>query len=139
MGLPEGYRPRKGDIVVLHARIKNDLFRSSSRESLLDSGTSMQIVGQAGDTWVDFENVVGLMQRHWEPGDKVRFKRNGRFGEVVAVFEDKAWIKMAGDETTVMSTECANELEDDTPPPEEVDLPEPPPPAPGRADDEEPI
>lgn len=87
MSLPQNYQIRKGDVVILHAVAK----RTARPE---DTYMSFEIVGAHASPIVEFSEIVGVHRRQWEPGDVVRNVHDyDDFGEVVAAYEDKVWVK----------------------------------------------
>ncbi len=124
MPLPEGYRPKRDDILIVHGVVKYDVDAE-------DHNVHLKIVGTYVDASPKLQDIVGLHCRHWEEGDRVRLVEDpDSFGEVIATHDDQVWVKglpgsnFDGD----METWIANILE---PMPEEIPAapPEPPPPA----------
>jgi uncharacterized protein YoaH (UPF0181 family) len=107
MPLPEGYLPRKGDIVVLHAVVKHDVDRS-------DSLVFLNIVGDYSQISVAAEKIEQLWSRHWDAGDAIqlisRDLAGRRPGEVMSVDGEMVWIKFA-DQGERFMTFHANQIE----------------------------
>ena len=112
MSLPEGYLPRKGDVVILHATVRYDFDPGGS-----DNVSLSLSIREHDSNFVPLDKIVGLHARHWEPGDKVRIISNGQFGEVVAVSDDAVWIKREdGGDRKWFDTLHANMVAPDAPP-----------------------
>lgn len=126
MPLPENYQPRKGDVVVLHARIEYV-------GNVLWSVRAVRPDDEWSERWHIYpDSIVGLARRWWEPGDRVRHIApdgyvNGTpamVGKVIATFEDHVWFRPDGSGHPV--TARANDLEE-APEGEEADAPGRPP------------
>jgi len=104
MPLPEGYRPRKGDVLIAHVTAYTDVDPE-------DTQVWATLPGKPHSRhFIDLEDIAGVYSRHFEPGEKVRSVGDftGQAGEVVAVHEGFVWIK---DGHGQMQTIAANELE----------------------------
>jgi len=106
MALPEGYRPRKGDILSLRGVVRWSVRPSDDRVQVKIDGTYSE------STSVALEDVV-LERRAWEPEDKIQ--RRGAVGwdvpgEVLAVQGDFVWVTIPGDDEP--ETIHANDLEE---------------------------
>jgi hypothetical protein len=105
MPLPEGYRPRKGDILVLHGVCRHDV--DANEKSVF-----VDVEGHYGALMVKLRDIDGIFARCWYPGDKVRSidRSDGGFdGEVVATCGVSVWAKWSLSGS--METFGANELE----------------------------
>lgn len=103
MPLPEGYLPREGDILILHAVVETN--------TRPDSDTAyVKVNGRYGAMNVDLDKIVGVFARHFDEGDIVRSigDMTGQNGTVIAMYEGMVWIK---DGHGQMQTVAANELE----------------------------
>jgi hypothetical protein len=104
MPLPEGYRPRKGDILVLHGVVKHDVH--PGEESVF-----VTIDGHYGTESVKLDGIASLFARAWNKGERVRqniMSTNTGDGEVVATYGDRVWVKFDVDGS--MGTFRANDL-----------------------------
>ena len=117
MPLPEGYLPRKGDVVIAHGTVQHDV----------DPGESRVYVSfrKHTDTSLNLADVVGLHCRAWSEGDKVEWSGavGPMTGEVVAVCRTAVWVKSEFGMETVQ----ANDLKPYHEEPKVTDIIEPPP------------
>jgi hypothetical protein len=88
MSLPDGYLPREGDIVVLHAKVKFDVDAGEDR-------VHCRLIGSFADTSIPLNKVESLHCRHWNEGDMVIDPDNQNYGpgKVVAALDDVVWVK----------------------------------------------
>lgn len=105
MPLPEGYLPREGDIVVVHASVKYNVESGDDSVHLAFPGNADRPLIMAIAT------IEGLFARHWDEGDAVRvIEDHACTGSVIATSGSFVWMKNdrpgAG-----MTTYLANELE----------------------------
>lgn len=98
MPLPEGYLPRKGDVLVLHGVVKYDVVRE-----LADYDEDQKLVvwvrllGDFQDRRVTLDTVVGVAVRNWEAGEKVRLCRAPSVtAEVVSMTDDVVLARLIG-------------------------------------------
>lgn len=105
--LPEGYRAREGDELLVRVRVRFDM----------DDGDKTIFVEPVSENnrhtrfAVNLADVEALYLRHWQEGDRVR-KRNGQIGEIAAACGEYVWVKgPAGPPDTVH----ANDLDPDVP------------------------
>lgn len=95
MLLPEGYLPRRGDVLVLHGTVKYDVVEKEDREH---DGLKVfiRLDSDHSDRRVSLDTVVGIYSRKWEPGNLVRLigERDEDVFEVVAVSGQHAWCKL---------------------------------------------
>lgn len=119
MPLPEGYRPRRGDVIILRAVVQHNVDPE-------DDSVHCKLIGHYGGTSiVDLPEVLGLYRRHWNEKDKVVHKSNPKwFGAVLLVIEDHAVIKLhekadRRDAPGGLRVFHCNELTEQAPPPAE--------------------
>lgn len=105
MSIPEGYRPTKGDVVVLHGQVKFNV------EPEDEGDVHVTIVGAEHHTIiVPLDKIVDLRYRAWTKGNLVQeFLSGMNKGEVIAVCEDYVWVKVQS--TGNLHTFHANALE----------------------------
>jgi hypothetical protein len=72
MPIPEGYLPRKGDVVLIKARAKRDAYPDSDRENA-SIQCYFEVVGHEGGTnfFVRADEIHSLYARNWDVGDMV--------------------------------------------------------------------
>jgi hypothetical protein len=102
MPLPEGYLPRKGDEILVRARVKSD-------NHAHDDEFFLEIVGRTHHNFfMSIDEIHSLHCRHWNEGDAVIYP--GFIGkcEVIACDGDAVWIKSFTNNRTTVN---ANELE----------------------------
>jgi hypothetical protein len=87
MPLPQGYLPREGDVLVVHAVVKYDV-SSEDQESVF-----VRPLGYYSDCRLNLSTIVGLHARKWEPGEAATHA--GAPVTVIAVDDDQAWVKYA--------------------------------------------
>lgn len=108
MPLPKGYLPRKGDEVLIRARMRRD-----ARIGDPHVECSLEIVGQeySSGIFLSCAEIHSLHARKWNEGDRVQ--NSAGWGEVIAVHEDQVWVKMCSpiDMAGLMITSDANKLE----------------------------
>lgn len=125
MPLPNGYLPREGDVLVIHARVKFDVDPE-------DRGVHLAFAYQ--NLVIDLDKIVGIALRTWKPSEKVRHRNIDNLrGEVSAICGDKVWVKLAEGSRRMkpspngfLTVHC-NELEPDGPPADTSPIPEPAP------------
>jgi hypothetical protein len=144
MPLPEGYLPRKGDELLVRARVTYDC-------EVGDADVHVAMVGAEHKKYmIPLAEIHSLHARKWSEGDRVQ--NDWGWFEVVAVSDDQVWGKCrghlndSGGSIGLKYTFDANDLEPYVEPAtdmvalgEEVALnyPAAPPPAPAVVDDEE--
>ncbi len=86
MGLPPGYLPRAGDILVLHATVKYDFDPGDNHVGMKIGYNSISL---------PLEKIGGLKRRTWNEGESVKHRSISRwYGTVVATSEDVVWIRL---------------------------------------------
>jgi hypothetical protein len=121
MPLPEGYLPRKGDILVLHVKTRFDV-----RDDDLEGRKLYVNVHPVGESRyhhfrVHLDEIERIWCRHWETGAKIQLKRREpaerRPGEVLAVEGEFVWVKFSDSGERFMTLH-ANQIEPREEPPE---------------------
>ena len=113
MPLPADYLPRKGDLLTLRAKVEYDV----------DPGEEvhLKIIGcNHASVMIPMDDIVDLYCRAWVPGDKVQDTDTKQKGEVIAVYEDRAWVNYGYGTVETMQ---ANDLEPQPPEPEVIEPP----------------
>lgn len=130
MPLPEGYLPREGDVLVLHAVVKHDVDESDRDR---DDGLRVfiRLGGDYQDRRIPLKNVVGIHCRKWNADDRV-VTRDGVDGTVLAVSDNVCWVKL---DTGTFASIGANNL-DASNKPADVEMLPAPAGAPDQDDDE---
>lgn len=82
MTLPAGYRPRKGDVVIVHATVKFDADSDLEGIHVKVDYHSMRL---------DRNLIQGIAAYHFDPGDTVQFKDDPDHLKIVAVHGFYAW------------------------------------------------
>lgn len=121
MGLPEGYLPRRGDTLIVHAVVRFNVREDEDG----DKSAHLSPVGAEYSSFmIPLKQIVGVYARKWEEGEKVRMiSDHDDGGTIIAVHDDFVW---ARNPDNLMMTYHANEIEEDVEPPAIVE----PPPAP---------
>lgn len=102
MPLPEGYLPRKGDEVLVRARVKSD-------NHAHDGEFFLEIVGRTHHNFfMSIDEIHSLHFRHWNEGDAVIYPGFVGRCEVIACDGDAVWIRSFANNRTTVN---ANELE----------------------------
>lgn len=107
MPLPDGYLPRKGDVLTLLVTVQYDTMPDDSYVHVVPNG-------RLGSLGIELEHFDGLRSRAWEVGDHVRSENEGASGVVEAVSGHWVWFKVDADHVDMpgaMLTADANELE----------------------------
>lgn len=87
MGLPKGYRPREGDMLILQGSVKYDFDEGEDQVWIILDGDFMM-------RRIPLEKVYGVIGRAWRVGDCVRSRNDhSDRGEVVAVSDLMVWVK----------------------------------------------
>lgn len=104
MSLPEGYLPRKGDEVLIRARM---ITADDGEEHYL------AIVGREHHkVFLSNSEIHSLHCRHWNEGDRVTSEEFAGPGIVLATSDEWVWVMCeTGYEEGVRYTFAANELE----------------------------
>lgn len=90
MSLPKDYRPREGDVVVLHGTVKYDFDPTDDDEAKI----FVRLIEDYADRRVPLSTVVGLFSRAWKAGDAVRnVDDHEDAGTVVATYGTYVWVK----------------------------------------------
>lgn len=85
MSLPDGYLPRKDDVLILHATVKYDYDPAEGKEVWIDSD----------GPFTPLDKFVGIKRRTWKSGETVRHRNVEHcFGEVIATCDDMVWVKL---------------------------------------------
>lgn len=86
--VPANYRPRRGDIVVLHAEVKHDFDEGDAYVHLL-------IDGRSATTLIARSEISGVKRRIWNEEEEVQHKANPKiYGTVVAMSGYSVWVKL---------------------------------------------
>jgi hypothetical protein len=94
MPIPEGYLPRTGDVVVLHAVVKYDVDPTEDADSKDGLQVWVTPMEYHSPSRVPLNTLVGLYSRHFEAEERVRLHANPRFtGIVIATHDDVVWVK----------------------------------------------
>lgn len=97
MPLPEGYLPRKGDVLVLHGHVAYDVDESDllKRGEADEYQVFIRLDGDYDDRRIPLKTVIDVFLKTWEAGDRVVIDGDdeGGSGEVIAVHENLCWIK----------------------------------------------
>jgi hypothetical protein len=87
MPLPEGYLPRKGDIVLVQARAKRDTNLD------VDSEGYFEIIGQEHcKFFMDVSAIHSLHCRRWNEGDRVKSIEFDGPGLVIGISDEWVWV-----------------------------------------------
>lgn len=126
MSIPEGYLPRKGDVVVLHAVVKYDVNPTEDADS--EEGLQVWVTPKEyhSSSRVPLKTLVGVYSRYFEEGERVRFVNEPQtIATVLAICDEFVWLK-----TEIGGTYLTNPAVDLEPVPEPVvdtsDIPEAP-------------
>jgi hypothetical protein len=105
MPLPEGYLPRKGDELLIRAKVSFDVETD-------DEDIHLELIGaERKKIMIPLANVHELHQRSWKKGEKVRSREFDGIGLVMAIDSPWIWIKeISGENEGSMWTLEANEL-----------------------------
>jgi len=95
MKLPPDYRPRRGDVLILHGTVRFDVDACDDDVHLnMDKkykNSSVAVV------ILPLDQVVGIHCLTWNVGDKVRTLamtlERANCGEVIGTYEDHVWVK----------------------------------------------
>jgi hypothetical protein len=110
MPLPEGYRPRKGDELLIRAKVEFDV-------DLEEKDVHLRV--DYHKLVIPLAEVQALHIRSWKKGDRV-LDEDGLLGTVIALHGSSVWVKRdaVGDEPADMWTFEANDLRPAPPKPE---------------------
>jgi hypothetical protein len=108
MPLPEGYLPRKGDIVLVQARAKRDAYKDEP-----DIQCYFEIVGyETNKFFMTVSEIHSIYSRNWEVGETVKSLEFDGPGTICGVSDPYVWVKCeTGEDAGGMYTIDANELE----------------------------
>jgi hypothetical protein len=93
MPIPEGYLPRRGDVVVVRAEVRYDVKPSEDTD---EDGVQVFVRPLEGytDVRVPVRTLVGLWSRRFYEGDRVRaIVEPGAVGTVAAISDEHVWVK----------------------------------------------
>jgi hypothetical protein len=106
MPLPEGFLPRKGDELLIRAKVSFDVEPDDEDVHLEPIGAEWKKI------MIPLANVHELHQRSWKKGEKVRSREFDGIGLIMAIDGCWIWIKeISGENEGSMWTLEANELE----------------------------
>ena len=92
MPLPEGYLPKRHDVLLIKAEVSRD----HSAEDLADNNwVSCMVEGRHSTALVPLEAIHSLHLRHFDEGDEVELECGSR-GIVRAIHDDQLWVETAG-------------------------------------------
>jgi hypothetical protein len=104
MPLPEGYLPRKGDVLMIQVRV-NDNYDIDYYQNNAPDMISVHVVGSVHRTfYVGMDQIHALHCRKWNEGDRVMCDSFHGPGEVVATHGDSVWIKTLEEHEDVFQT-----------------------------------
>ena len=129
MPLPEGYLPREGDVVVVHAVVEHDYHATSSTKMV-----ALAPRKYAQTFYIDLDQIIGIHRYKWEVGDLVTYSVFG-VGQIIAMHEDLLWVRFDGGEMQTLDAGIVSRV----PEKQEIEpaAPEPAPrPSPSDADEE---
>jgi hypothetical protein len=117
---PEGYRPRKGDVVLIRATVKYDVREDD------DDGYCFVVTERRSDFSANLGEIVEFVSRAWDIGDRAMLPSvHGAadlIGEIVGVHDGWVWLKSADD----LGTYNGSSLVPVPPEPDTSDIPEAP-------------
>lgn len=89
MALPKGYRPREGDILIIHAECLDDTEPG-------DHYIHVKLGREYRDTFtIPIENIIDIKNRRWIVGEIVNWRPNRDIrGTIVAVVDNEVVIKL---------------------------------------------
>ena len=87
MPLPTGYKPRKGDILSIHATVKHN-FTASGGDIYLE------VDGHFSTIALKSEQIDRIVRQKFEIGSRVLISDMNQIGFVRAISGDYAWIKL---------------------------------------------
>ena len=88
MPLPQGYRPRKGDELLVRARVTYNC-------EVGDADVHVAMAGAEHKKYmIPLADIYSLHARKWNEGDRVQ--NDWGWFEVIAVSEDQVWAKLLG-------------------------------------------
>ena len=125
MPLPENYRPKEGDELLIRAKVKYDCDPGDDDVHLNPAGAEHK------DIIIPLVRVHSLLCRKWKPKDRVRARCT--IVVVFATFDDLVWVRLdcdPGASSQTMLTYLANGLQPESALDVPSAQPEPPPPAP---------
>lgn len=108
MPLPEGYRPREGDELLIRAKVAYDVDTGDDAVHLRPVGSEYKSL------MIPLDQIHALHFRRWNEGDRVLDREFNRGGTVVATIDDQVWVKVSpteDDPSGFMSTFDANDLQ----------------------------
>jgi hypothetical protein len=115
---PEGYRPRKGDVVLIRATVKYDVREDD------DDGYCFVVTERRSDFSANLGEIVEFVSRAWDIGDRAMLPSvHGAadlIGEIVGVHDGWVWLKSADD----LGTYNGSSLVPVPPEPDTSDIPE---------------
>jgi hypothetical protein len=88
MPLPEGYLPRKNDVLLLLGTVKHDVDPG-------ETDVHLRVSGDWDTRIVKLEAVVGVRRRTWRESENVRIRNAPRiFGKIIAANDDYVWLAL---------------------------------------------
>jgi hypothetical protein len=94
MPIPEGYLPRKGDVVVLHAVVKYDVNPTEDADSEEGLNVWVTPIEYHSSSRVPLKTIVGVYSRRFDADERVRITQQPELiGVVLSTYEDKVWVK----------------------------------------------
>ncbi len=85
MPLPNDYKPRQGDVLVLHATVKRDFACS-------DDSIYLEADGCYTTLCLKPDQIAGVHSLLFEPGQRVCLTGD-KCGRIIAVHGDQAWVE----------------------------------------------
>lgn len=94
--VPNGYKFRAGDVIVVEAVVRFGLEPNEDEDQIHIR------LNEYRDARVPISQVVGIKSRHIEPGEQIL--NCGESGTVIAVKDDMVWVKMQGGAFLTLNT-----------------------------------
>lgn len=127
MSLPEGYLPRAGDVLILHASVTYDVASEDQNKVFV------RPVGYHSDVHLDLSKIIGIHRINWEIGDAAVVSDD--IATILAIDGESAWVKFSNGEHRTVDLSALEPIQ----PIDPVDKPfvEPAPPPRSSGDTEE--
>lgn len=88
MPLPDGYFPRRDDVLILHARVKHNVRGDDTTHVFV------RPEGHYADIMLELDSVVGVHALHWDEGARIQsIGDNPVAGVVIGTHDDRVWVK----------------------------------------------
>lgn len=103
MSLPDNYKPKEGDVLILHATVKHSFTGG-------DGAIYLEVGGHYSTLCLEASEIAGVHQLVFEPGQRVFADED--CGHIIAAHEGMAWVEFDNHKTAVVRVSDLERVEE---------------------------